>query len=247
MEGQDWGLEKVIMKKESVNGLKWLPEEHFKQLEKLLNHLNLGSYLNGPINEQEAIHMKLEDNNVRVQEVKFDDRTKVEIASGEGVTFLAKLFHVDEVMNEDGTYNLHLVTIDDGEIIVDSVTPTDSKVVGLSEIINSLIPKEQDVNAQAWYDSLPCVGNGCCTFTSTALGVILYHHYNWCGANCGSGTPINAADTCCRTHDYCYGSFSSYPDRCKCDQNLINCLGNTSSPGAILMAAAFKIKMGQNC
>ena len=95
MEGQDYGLEKVIIKKTSVDGLNWLPEEHFKQLERLFNHLNLGSYLNGPINEHEAVDMNLEDNNARVQEIKFDNRTKVEIASGEGLPFFAKLFHVE--------------------------------------------------------------------------------------------------------------------------------------------------------
>lgn len=241
MEGQNWGLENVAVKKVSVNGFNWLPEEHLKQLEKLLNHLNLGRYLDEQIKEQEAVQLNLDTSSVNVQEIKFDDRTKIEIASGEGVPFFAKLFHIDETANEDGTYNLHIVAIENDVLVVDSVNPVDYNSLGLSEIVNALVPNEEDVSAKAWYSDVPCVGNGCCVFTE--YNMVTYPvFYNWCGANCGSGTPINAADTCCRTHDYCYNNFSSYPTRCSCDLNLINCLGQTSSPGATIMATAFRIK-----
>lgn len=82
--------------------------------------------------------------------------------------------------------------------------------------------------------SVPCVQNGCCTFGSMK--------FKWCGAGCGSGTPINSLDTCCRSHDYCYGSYKSYPDRCTCDKTLIDCAASTSNGYKNLIIGAFIAK-----
>jgi len=36
--------------------------------------------------------------------------------------------------------------------------------------------------------------------------------YKWCGLGCGGGDPINKLDSCCRTHDICYGNFDTIKD-----------------------------------
>lgn len=46
---------------------------------------------------------------------------------------------------------------------------------------------------------------------------------NWCGPGySGPEAPIDALDTACQSHDYCYGSSSSKADQCNCDQKLIS-------------------------
>ncbi|MGE7946783.1 hypothetical protein [Lysinibacillus sp. NPDC093688] len=220
MAQQNWGLENVAVKVASVAGLNWLPQEHYEQLNKLFKHLKLENYLGEKVIEQSAIELKLVGVKGIVQEVKFSERTKLEITSGDGLLFFAKLLHTEEVENEDGTYNQHLVAIEDGLIIVERIVTTTSKTVVISDLIKSLNLDGQDVSAQAWYDSIPCVANGCCAFADGPIQLEKPVVYKWCGANCGSGTPVNAADNCCRTHDYCYSSFPSYPNRCSCDRNL---------------------------
>lgn len=46
---------------------------------------------------------------------------------------------------------------------------------------------------------------------------------NWCGPGCsGPGAPISSVDTCCQTHDNCYGSRGYFA--CSCDLELQRCL-----------------------
>ncbi|WP_396266366.1 hypothetical protein [Halobacillus amylolyticus] len=91
------------------------------------------------------------------------------------------------------------------------------------------------------------MGNGCCVFSEPAWvgGPLIPIYYNWCGAGCGSGSTVNSLDTCCRTHDYCYRSFSGYPSRCDCDQNLINCTYGEPGYGPPVIRTAFRAKMNQ--
>ncbi|MED4321180.1 hypothetical protein P9232_06990 [Weizmannia sp. CD-2023] len=84
-----------------------------------------------------------------------------------------------------------------------------------------------------------CFKNGtCCEFGKVK--------YNWCGPGCGSGKPVNALDSCCKSHDACYGKYKHYrtspPNRCTCDANLIKCANKTSSPGKSVIIAAFVAK-----
>jgi len=80
--------------------------------------------------------------------------------------------------------------------------------------------------------------------TVSASGVMdfcLYGTYRHCGKKCGDGktatggggTPINAIDTCCRTHDNCYRANLS--TAC-CDLKLKNCIdaNKSASVGAWL-------------
>jgi hypothetical protein len=176
------------------------------------------------------------------------EHTKLEISNIEGVSFFTKLIRVNPIPNEDGTFDHNIIAIEDNEIIVDKTITKATKEVVVFKNEDFFEKDEQEVSASAWYDDLPCVANGCCTFVERDGLKLKTVKYNWCGAGCGSGTPINAADTCCRTHDYCYGSFTSYPGRCKCDSNFINCLANTSDPGSSIMRQVFKLKMNNaNC
>ncbi|WP_405097002.1 hypothetical protein [Oceanobacillus sp. FSL H7-0719] len=128
------------------------------------------------------------------------------------------------------------VTFDDGVRIGEYQSQTDDDTISLPDLLKEEIAVNGGIRIQA----LPCIQSGCCTFSGVK--------YKWCGAGCGSGTPVNSLDTCCRTHDYCYGSFKSYPDRCSCDRNLRSCAANTSDPGKTSIRAAFWAKMlAQGC
>ncbi|MEY9980601.1 hypothetical protein [Lysinibacillus sp. RC79] len=95
----------------------------------------------------------------------------------------------------------------------------------------------QDNNEiQAFIPLLDCIwGGSCCTLGGKK--------YNWCGLGCGSGTPINDLDTCCKWHDNCYTANSKYPARCTCDNVLIACAEGTNADGAGILIAAFHAKM----
>lgn len=46
---------------------------------------------------------------------------------------------------------------------------------------------------------------------------------NWCGPGCsGPEDPISPVDSCCQTHDNCYGDRGYFA--CSCDMELQNCL-----------------------
>lgn len=236
-EVKDWGLDALTIQAANVKDFDWLAIEKVEQVEKLFKYLSLDHYLGHKFIEQSAVEIAAENSKVIVQELKLDERTRVEITNGEEVPFSAKLVHIKEEPNANGTYNLLLALIEDGEIIVNKVEQTTAQTVELFEPLASVKSEapEDAVSFKAWYDSVPCLQDGCCTFSGTK--------YKWCGANCGSGTPVNSADTCCRTHDYCYGSFGAYPARCECDKTLRSCLANTSDPGSSTMRAAFWAKM----
>lgn len=142
-----------------------------------------------------------------------------------------------------------IVTFQNGTLLGEDRIKSDSIELELPNDFAELNEEEakfstEDISIQA----LPCIQDGCCSFRYNGNPFNPLVRYKWCGANCGSGTPVNALDTCCRTHDYCYGSFSKYPARCDCDQNLINCARNTDNAGTSRVIAAFQAKMfAQGC
>lgn len=64
---------------------------------------------------------------------------------------------------------------------------------------------------------------------------------NWCGPGCsGPSAPISPVDSCCKSHDNCYGSRGYFA--CSCDGELLNCLRpykNQGSEWAILVYSYF--------
>lgn len=82
-----------------------------------------------------------------------------------------------------------------------------------------------EVKTQAWY-------HGCLIFGDPGTGK--YYRYKWCGAKCGSGTPINALDRCCQAHDRCWAKFGHGDNGC--DMELYHCASKTSDPGWYMVA-----------
>lgn len=138
---------------------------------------------------------------------------------------------LDHIIFENGLIRKQLVSFYNGKQGFTVNNPSEVEKLTLPVIVTD---SEEDVHAKY----LSCFTGGCCKLDGT--------QYRWCGMNCGSGVPVNSLDTCCRTHDYCYDSFSSYPTRCTCDRNLINCAKATNIPGRTEVVLAFEAKMAVN-
>jgi hypothetical protein len=127
---------------------------------------------------------------------------------------------------EDGVPRVFTTSFKNGEILYDVDGPYNEKAFN--------IPEKEEVKTTVAY--LDCVWGGtCCTLSGVK--------YKWCGAGCGSGTPINALDTCCRWHDDCYTANKSYPARCVCDAVLNRCADTSGVDGAGILISAFIAKM----
>lgn len=151
--------------------------------------------------------------------IKYTDELKVNFFKSEKVedgstNIMVQVFTLDKGISKN-IYNFI-----DGEFDGEASIETDEITLDLPEEFTELTEEEKgeaDVTAL----DLPCIQNGCCSFRYNGNPFNPLVRYKWCGANCGSGTPVNALDRCCRTHDNCYGSYGSYPGRCACDRNLI--------------------------
>jgi len=147
---------------------------------------------------------------------------------------------LNTISNSEGGKLKTVVTFDDGVRIGEYEVSTEESTLYLPDLLKEEVYTNGDPSLIDAQVSVPCIQNGCCTFSGVK--------YKWCGAGCGSGTPINALDRCCRTHDYCYGSFKSYPDRCACDRNLRSCAANTNDPGKTTLRTGIWGKMvGHGC
>ncbi|GEN30210.1 hypothetical protein HNQ35_000087 [Cerasibacillus quisquiliarum] len=259
MEESKWEIGVVSVTNPSVKGLDWLTPKHNEQLKKLLDYAGLNMNISKTIFEQDSAELAFEIGknfkaNVTAQFIKFNNYTKIEIVSSNKLPFYARLYRLikDEINNKN---ILQLIVVEGGKIIVDKKEETEINSLDFITIYESLSNKnnkDENITPQAWYDNIPCIAKGCCVFTEPAWvgGPLIPIAYNWCGAKCGSGTPVNSIDVCCRTHDYCYGSFKSYPARCNCDRNLINCLDGIYGHGQTptLIRTAFRLKMrSQGC
>ncbi|MFD1608522.1 hypothetical protein [Oceanobacillus luteolus] len=95
-----------------------------------------------------------------------------------------------------------------------------------------------------------CV-NACCKFRKYGNPFGTLVTYRHCGSNCGTtgdyggGTPVNALDRCCASHDACWANFGSWD--CDCDRNLVNCARNTSNAGSSRVANFFAAVVAANC
>lgn len=251
MKENKWQFLAITRDKANVEGLEWLPTEHKEQLLNLLEYGGLTRTLNEDITSDESTALSFIDKegtetNVTMQVVTLGQDTRLEISQSASVPFFARVLHLEK--REEAIYE-RTIAIDNNEIIIDRKEPTDKEFVGNAGMYEFLGQAAKDysddISVSAWYDDIPCVANGCCMFIEAAWpgGPIMPIPYKWCGANCGSGEPINSLDTCCRSHDWCYASFSKYPDRCACDQNLIDCASRISGNSSLLVRTAFKIKM----
>lgn len=89
--------------------------------------------------------------------------------------------------------------------------------------------EHEEVLVTIMYDPLSCISTGsCCIFEG--------QRYEHCGQSCGvyhnagGGTPINAIDKCCRTHDTQILNKTG-KERCTPHKNLINCMSGLTGPG----------------
>lgn len=95
-----------------------------------------------------------------------------------------------------------------------------------------------------------CV-NTCCKFRKYGNPFGKLVTYRHCGSNCGTdlgnggGTPVNALDRCCASHDSCWANFGSWD--CECDRILVSCARNTNNAGSSRVANFFAGVVLANC
>lgn len=79
------------------------------------------------------------------------------------------------------------------------------------------VPAGEEASAEGLFDLF---GN---------IGLPVYG--NWCGPGHGGGTPVDAVDAACQTHDNCYGD-RGYFD-CQCDDQLVQQLNQALNSGTV--------------
>ncbi|MBR7554934.1 hypothetical protein ACFFJI_03625 [Allobacillus sp. GCM10007491] len=252
MKEDKWGLAKISVNKSTKRNLDWLTINQKEQIQKMLNYSGLKEINSKNFLEQDSVELTFdygEDQrlNVTTQTLKITNNVKVEIVNGDNIPFYARLYHL--IRDKDKNF-LEIIAIENEVILIHKKEETDIQSLNFKPLYKSSSSetvKDGNISLQAWYDIVPCIGSGCCAFPEPLWpgGPYVTIPYNWCGNNCGSGSPVNSVDECCRTHDYCYGAFPSYPDRCNCDQNLLNCLDGISGYGGAptLIRTAFRGKM----
>lgn len=103
---------------------------------------------------------------------------------------------------------------------------------------------QEDLLVEIMYDPLSCIASGsCCYFEG--------QRYEHCGQSCGiyhnagGGTPINAIDVCCRTHDREIRGKKGR-DRCQPHRNLLDCMKGLKGPGDTTIRNGIRLDMIKN-
>lgn len=133
----------------------------------------------------------------------------------------------------DGKAFKNIAVFENDEMQLENKIESDVQVLQLP-VYNEPNEEQDNVTIQGLDD---CWLNGCCSFRYRGLPWNPLIHYKWCGRNCGSGTPVNALDSCCKTHDNCYVG-KTYPAKCKCDKDAANCAAGTDLAGSDRVMAA---------
>lgn len=248
----DWGIKSFTYEELDLKGIDWLTSMQKGQLDVLLENYDL-LYVKEAIEEQNAsklfITVESEEEVTEesiVQNVKFNDQTKIEISVSlnQEESFFIKLYHLEK--DQNGNNILKFAAIENGEIIneyEEFYEGSSLEILTTSEVVNESNATDDEVSIFAWYSNVPCVAKGCCVFNERSAVGNYPVRYKYCGAKCGSGTPVNATDRCCQRHDSCYGKNSRYPGRCACDRTFRSCLSGKGGQGPTLMRAAFLAKM----
>lgn len=218
--------------------------EHINENKDLLSkdrYIQIGFHLKYQIEEE----LKQESLDQNVRFIKFNDNLRVDtytVLGGKN----SILVQVSQLNPDEG--NKRVASFQNGMLIGENVVNTDLQFLELDYDFTELSEGETKFDGeQVTVQGLPCIQDGCCSFRYNGLPWNPLVTYNWCGAGCGSGTPVNDLDYCCRNHDNCYSTYSSYPDRCRCDQLLLNCARSTDNAGGSRLISAFQIKMAPHC
>lgn len=196
--------------------------------------------------EQEEDDNKIEITQIN-KYIKYDENFRVNIVKSVSSeqSNSSIVVRATELKQENGKKMIKTVAFQDGVFLTEGEQPTNEKTLKLPEFENDAQPTNSDVVA---LDLDDCIIDGCCSFRYNGLPWNPLVKYNWCGANCGSGNTVNPLDACCKTHDICYATNTSYPGRCYCDGTLMACALGTDEAGSSRVYNAFLAKMmANNC
>lgn len=241
-------------------------QEELTFFKQALDYVKKGEFLNKKAVEHEAYSAaytsfskeeedtvnKKPSNSIVEQEIqflKYNDQLRVNIIKSKDVENQNTL-HVVSVIELDKESGIkRAVLFMNGELVDDNVTKTDEKELTIPAEFDQLSQEEIATDEEVIsVQGLPCIQDGCCSFRYNGNPFNPLVKYNWCGANCGSGTPVNALDRCCMYHDGCYDDNKSYPARCGCDRILLSCANLTDNAGTSRLMTAFTAKMvAQGC